>query len=373
MQNKNKKFWATTLTLSGTIIGAGILGLPYVFAQSGFLIGVGWLLLIGAFIIFTNLVLGEIILRTKKKHQLTGYAKKYLGKKGEKAMLFAMLFGIYSSLLAYLIGEGKSLSLLLTGTVSHSFIFAIGFWIILTLMLREGIKGLKKIETWGVIAIVTIIFTMLLWFFPHINVQNLYDINLSNAFLPIGVIFFSLLGFVAIPEIKTEIKGQEKQFKKAIIIGTLIPIFLYILFSMIFIGVLGVNIQKISTLSLGPLVILLGIFTMFTSYFVLSFSIKDMCKNDFGLSKRKTFFWTNLLPLLLYLTLIEIPGINFISIIGTGGVISGGLTGILILMMSRKAKTKGDRNPEYKMPINFLLVITISLVFLAGTIVKLVF
>jgi hypothetical protein len=31
-----KRFWATTFTLSGTIIGAGILGLPYVFSQSGY-------------------------------------------------------------------------------------------------------------------------------------------------------------------------------------------------------------------------------------------------------------------------------------------------------------------------------------------------
>ena len=31
----NKKFWATAFTLTGTVVGAGILGLPYVFSQSG--------------------------------------------------------------------------------------------------------------------------------------------------------------------------------------------------------------------------------------------------------------------------------------------------------------------------------------------------
>jgi len=40
----DKKFWATTFTLTGTIIGAGILGLPYVFSQSGFFIGSFWLI-----------------------------------------------------------------------------------------------------------------------------------------------------------------------------------------------------------------------------------------------------------------------------------------------------------------------------------------
>ena len=114
----NKKFWATTFTLTGTIIGAGILGLPYVFAKSGFLAGLFWLIVLGAVMIFVNLALGEITLRTKGAHQLSGYAEKYLGKWGKRAMFFAMIFGIYSALLAYLIGEGESLSKLIPGNIN---------------------------------------------------------------------------------------------------------------------------------------------------------------------------------------------------------------------------------------------------------------
>jgi len=63
----NKKFWAATFTLTGTMIGAGVLGLPYVFAQSGFVIGLFWLIILGSILIFVNLSLGEITLRTKGK------------------------------------------------------------------------------------------------------------------------------------------------------------------------------------------------------------------------------------------------------------------------------------------------------------------
>ena len=42
----NKKVFVTAFTLSGTTIGAGILGLPYVFSQSGFFIGVFWIVFV---------------------------------------------------------------------------------------------------------------------------------------------------------------------------------------------------------------------------------------------------------------------------------------------------------------------------------------
>ena len=87
----NKKFWATTFTLTGTIIGAGILGLPYVFSKAGFFIGLLWLIILGMVMMFVNLTLGEITLRTNGRHQLSGYAEKYLGKWGKRIMFFAMM------------------------------------------------------------------------------------------------------------------------------------------------------------------------------------------------------------------------------------------------------------------------------------------
>lgn len=367
----NKKFWATTFTLTGTIIGAGILGLPYVFAKSGFLAGLFWLIVLGAVMMFVNLALGEITLRTRGKHQLAGYAEKYLGKWGKRIMFFAMIFGIYSALLAYLIGEGQSFSQLIPGN-THPLVFGITFWLIMTLLLREGLKGLKRIETWGVIAIITIIAGIVIRFAPFVKPANLITWNTTNFALPIGVVLFALLGFTSIPELRQEIKGQEKLFKKAIIIGTLIPIVLYIVFSAIFIGVLGTNITPIATLSFGPLMTLLGIFTMLTSYFVLAFSLKDTFKYDIKTSKKTNFLFTSLIPLILYIIVTQFDFIGFTLILGIGGVISGGLTGILILLMLKRAKktTRNNKKPEIRMPINWPLIIILSIVFIAAIIIE---
>ena len=77
----NKPFLEAVATLIGTMVGAGVLGIPYVFARAGFVTGLIDLIILGTAIVFIYLYLGEVVLRTKGNHQLTGYAEKYLGKK----------------------------------------------------------------------------------------------------------------------------------------------------------------------------------------------------------------------------------------------------------------------------------------------------
>tara|TARA_Y100000034_G_scaffold91794_1_gene110783 strand:+ start:4873 stop:5985 length:1113 start_codon:yes stop_codon:yes gene_type:complete len=360
-----RKFFATAFTLSGTIIGAGILGLPYVFSKSGFFIGIFWLILLGLIMLFVNLCLGEVALKTKKIHQLPGYAKKYLGNFGEVLMFFAVIFGIYSALLAYLIGEGQSLSKLFFGTLDYSIYFAFVFWIFMTLLLREGLKELKKVELYGVTIIMGIIIVMFLWFIPEVSFNNLNYYDFSNAFFPFGVVLFALLGFTSIPELRQEIKGEEKLFKKTIILGTLIPVVLYFIFTLIFVGVLGKSVEQVATISFGGFITILGIFTMLTSYFVLSFSLKDIFIYDLK-KKKLSFIFVSLVPLLLYFAVTFFNFADFAKILSIGGVVSGGLTGVLILLMNVKAKKTGNRKSEFSVPINWFVIGILSLIFALG-------
>ncbi len=366
------KFIATAFTLSGNIIGAGILGLPFVFSKSGFFIGILWLIILGMIMLYTFLCLGEVALRTKAKLQLLGYTEKYLGKSFKIILFFALLFGVYSALLAYLIGEGQSLSYLFTGSTNYAVYFALGFWLIMTLLLREGLRGLKKISTYGVLAVILIVFLISIFYFPEINYNNLNNVNLKDFFLPFGVVLFSLMGFNSIPELEMIIKGEEKKFKKAIILGVLIPILLYSLFSFIVVGALGEKIPEIATLGLGKLFSLLGVFTMFTVYFVLSFALKDVYKLDLKLSKKMSYVLVSVIPLLIYLVLHILNKLSFIAILGIGGVISGGITAILILFMNKQSKKLGDRKPEYVMNIHWIIIIIISLVFVFGMVREIV-
>ncbi len=73
-------------TLVGTIVGAGILGIPYVISKAGLWYGFLIILFLGLAFLLLNLFGGEVVLRTKKQFQLTGYAGKYLGPTGKRLM-----------------------------------------------------------------------------------------------------------------------------------------------------------------------------------------------------------------------------------------------------------------------------------------------
>lgn len=370
---KDNKIIPAIATLVGTVIGAGFLGIPYVVAKSGFIVGIFYILIIALFMLIFKLYLGEVTLRTKGNHQLTGYAEKYLGKKGKILMSFTIIFGIYSALLAYLIAEGQSLSYIFLGNFKYSLIFSLLFWLVLSYLTFIGLKALKKYEKISMFIILLLFIIILFKYSGKINAENLSYINKENLFLPFGVILFSFLGFSAIPEVRRILITKEKLMKEVIIVGITIPLIVYLLFTFIIVGVFGTGVNEIATLTLGRFFSLLGVFTMFTAYFVISIAIRDMFRFDLNLGRFKGWILSIIIPLILFLIVFFFKIESFITILGISGIVSGGVTGILILFMNYKAKREGNRKPEYQIKINKLIIFLLSLILILGVLLELFF
>lgn len=367
------KFLPALAVLVGTAVGAGFLGIPYVISRAGFLPGLGWLVFVTFFMLLTKLYMGEISLRTRGSHQLTGYCERYLGKIGKAVMFFAMIFGIYAALIAYLIAEGKSFSYMFFGHESFSLYFSLGFWLVLTFLSHIGLRALKRYEkiamflVFGLIALIFIIFS------GGIRAENLSYINPENIFMPFGVILFSFLAFTAIPEVKRIIFGQEKLMKKVIFWGVMIPFALYLMFTIVVVGNFGLETQDIATLSLGRVFSILAILTMFTAYFSLTICIRDMFRFDYQLGRFSGWILASFVPLFLFLGFYFFKLASFISLLSIAGVVAAGLDGILILLMARKAKSLGDRTPEYSIPVNWLVIALLSAIFVLAVIAEFAF
>lgn len=375
--SKRKPFFEAIATLVGTVIGAGIFGIPYIIAKSGWAIGLAHIFILGFIILLINLYVSEITLKIKGKKQLTGYAEKIFGKPGKAIITFTMVFGILGSLIAYLIGGGYVLHELTT--LFNPFIWSLVFFVFASTIIFFDLKAVKNYELKLSFIMIFLVVIICILALPYSRLSNLIQPSFSfyRMFLPYGVILFAFLGAVAIPEMRQELKGKEKQMKKAIIIGSIIPFVIYAIFSFIVISVTGSTTTQVATIGLGEAIgrymvalgNLLAIFAMTTSFLALGLGLKWMLQYDYKFNKYLAWSLTCLVPLILFLAGAR----NFIKMLSITGAIAGGIEGMALVLMAYKAKKLGERKPEYQIPINLFIITIISLLFIAGIVYQFLF
>jgi len=372
----SKNSFGAIATLVGCIIGAGILGIPYVVAKAGFITGLIDIALIGIVMTIMHLYLGEVVLRTKGNHQLVGYAEKYLGRAGKNLMWFAMIFVIYGALVAYTIKEGQFLNALFnTYFGGNPFTYSLIFLGLMAFLVYFELNVLEKSEMLMVSILLGVIFLICIFALPYVNINNLNSFNPNYFFMPYGVILFAFLGVVSIPEMKEELTKNKAYLKKAIIIGCSIPLIVYILFAFVVVGVTGINTTDGAILGLGNAIgyemlvfgTLFGIITMMSSFLILAFSLKEMFEYDYKIDKFSSWFLTCSVPLVIFMLGVK----SFVRTIGVAGSVSGGLMGILTVLMYIKAKKLGNRNPEYSIKKNSIISGVLVLLFIFGIIYEL--
>lgn len=361
-------FYKALATLIGMIIGVGTFGLPHAFLKSGIMLGILYLFLVFFVVLLNHLFFGEIILRTNEDHRFIGYLRKYLGTPYALLGLGSLIFALLGSLLAYLIIGGQFLRNIFDGILNLSeFQWSILFWLIFSFLILRGTKLVAKGELFlnaFLIASVLIIFIIGV---SNINISNLADNfiikDAKDFFFPYGVILFALSGGAAIPELR-RILQHDGKIKKVIILGTLVPAILYLIFALFVIGIVGQNVSEdiFSGLNLGKPVVILGSIFGFlvvaTSFIVLGLYFKHTLSYDYNVNKIITATIVLFAPLLLFLTISW----NFVTLIGFIGAIFGSIDGILMILLYRKAKILGERTPEYSLKIsNFTLGILVAL------------
>ncbi len=370
-----KNFILAVASLIGTIIGAGVFGIPYVMAKSGILFCLFYFLILGATVLLLHLFFGEVVLRTKQKHRLVGYTEKYLGKKAKALAAFSTIFGTIGALLIYIILGGHFLKLIFPFSLS-SFQLSLFLWIILSFFIFLGMKSIAWVQLLmnaGFLGAVLLIF---FYSFPKIDIGNFILADSKYIFLPYGVILFSLVGWNAIPEIET-ILVKKKNLKKVIFWAIAISLSFYFLFGLFVSGLTGQNTTPEAFEGLIPIlgqkiIILGGIFGLFaisTSFLILGNYLKNTLIFDYRFPYLFAFFIATFSPLLLFLSGVR----EFIWVIAFVGTFIGLIEGTIIILVYKKAKKQGDKMPGYNLKIPRYIPYFIMIVLVLGAIAQTIY
>jgi len=364
-------FYEAVATLVGCTIGAGILGIPYVFAKAGVVTGIIVLAVIASIMLYLNLGFGEVVLRTKKKYQVTGYAEKYLGKKAKLIMMVSALIIFYLIMAAYILAAGKVFAQLLG--ISEIF-GSIIFFLIFAVTLSFGLKFIEESELGASLVILILIIFLIILLAPKMSITNINVFSAKNLLVPYGILMFAFYGLAAIPEMGEELEKNKKNLKKAILTGTISIGVIYALFAIAAVGVMGMGTTEVAVLGLtmviGPAIFLIGglfaLFALFTSALPISLATKEIFNYDLNVSNKISFLLATLIPLGLFFAIKEFA--SFSIILNIVGAIFCTIQLVLVLFMIESAKKKGDRKPEYSVYISRPLIYFIIALVVIGAV-----
>lgn len=343
------EFEAIALIVTGTI-GAGVLGVPYAIAQVGLGLGMIYIIVIGLLMTGMNLLIGEIVVRTKERLHLPGLAHKYLGKSGRILMatiLYSMLFGV---LTVYIIGQGEALSALMGGDPQ---VWSILFFLFGSLIIILGLRTAKKAEFFLGLGILGVVILIALFSSVHIELDHLQYVDLADLLLPYGVLLFAYHGATGLPEAHSLLDKKNGYFHRAVLLSGLIIMAVYALFTFVVVGVTGRFTTEIATIGLGetvgPIMLIFGnlfaVLAMGTSYIMAGLALRDSMKWDFGMHHGLATALTCIVPFFVYIFGIK----SFVALIDVIGGVFVSLELFLLLLIYWKAKQLGDLPPgKYK-------------------------
>lgn len=337
-------FFESLAVIVGTIVGAGIFAIPYVVAQVGFSVGMVFVIALGLVVMALNVLLGEIVARTKGSFQLTGLAGKYLGAPGKAFMGVSVFVGAYGALLAYTIGVGEALASVFGG---ESMVWSILFLAVGGFFLYRGLKTVKVVELIMTSALFVLVIVFVLWVAPDIQFTHYGAApNWTYLFLPYGVILFAYHGSSSIAVAHAVVRRHERLFRPVIVLASLIPIALYALFTAAVVGVTGPETTEVATVglgaALGPVVLIAGnvfaFFAMATSFLIIGTALRETYEWDFRWPPVCAWAAVLAAPLVLFLAGVR----SFVGVIGFVGALSISVEVILVVLMYWKVQREGD-------------------------------
>ena len=353
--------------LAGTIIGAGVFSLPFVFKEVGLATGFFYLAFFCFIYIFIYFLYADIAVRTPGEHRFIGYAEIYFGRIGFWAAIFIALLQLFVVLVIYLILAPSFFKLLLSG--SETFYLAV-FWLICSVVIMLDIKRAAIFESLivsGVVIIIAVIFFLGLGGFLSSDIPW-GGIDISK-FLAVGPILFALAGILTVPEVISYFREANIPIsfaRKSLVIGAVVPVIAYGAFVLGIIGLSeSVSVDAISGLAgniPAPYLVLLGVLgslSLMGSYVLVGIIIRKMLNFDLHLSKLLSMVLTIVLPISFYFIGLR----DFISSISFVGGIFLPIEIIFIIFMWLQMDKKSEMPPTLAGKYTKLLISPILVVF----------
>jgi tyrosine-specific transport protein len=227
------------LLISGSCIGAGMLGIPVLLGLLGFFPSLILLFFSFAFMTFTGLLLVEINGWFQTRVNLITMVEQSLGKFFKIVSWILYLFLFYSLLVAYITSSGSIFASYIP-IISNN-IASIFFVIVFAVIIYFGTKPVDFVNRAFMAGLIICYSVMIFLGISKINFSLYSGVNFKYVLLPIAVLITSFGFHNMVPSLTAYMKGDLKRVRNSILLGSFFALFIYLLWVMLVIGIVPVD------------------------------------------------------------------------------------------------------------------------------------
>ncbi|MDF2690541.1 MAG: tyrosine-specific transport protein [Gammaproteobacteria bacterium] len=234
------------LMVTGTAVGAGMLAIPLVTAAVGFSDSVFLLLVCWAIMSFTALLILEVNLAFSESASFSSMSGQTLGKLGQSITWLSFLLLLYALTAAYITGGTSLLSHMINLVSSHhipNWLNSLLFTTALGVFVVWGTHAVDYLNRFLMSIKGLSLLLLILVLMPHIQPSLLLSPNQGPHYVLIAVpILITSFGFhIVIPSIRQYLGPDPKKLRKVILIGSSLPLIIYLLWDCSILGIIPAN------------------------------------------------------------------------------------------------------------------------------------
>ena len=357
--------WSGILLVAGTCIGGGMLALPVLMSPGGFLPSILVFVLTWVFMASTGLLFLEVSQWVKADSNIISMSEKTLGPFGKAATWIVYLFFFFCLTIAYIVGCGNLFSNVF-GLPEH--IGPLAFVILFAPPVLAGPFVIHKINSIMMAGLGISYFAFIFLGLKFIKADYLLEANwlLSASSLPIAFTSFGYQGII--PTLHRYLNHDVVKTRKAILIGSFIPLVTYIIWQTLILGIVpasalaetlqkGENavyplknfIQDFRVYTIGQF---FAFFALITSFFGVTLGLTDFLADGLRIQNRGTGKLTLAFIVFVIPTIIAVtyPHLFLSALDLAGGFGSSLLLGVLPISMVWVGRYYHSHNTQQILP-----------------------
>lgn len=363
------KLLGSTLIIAGTTIGAGMLALPLASAGIGFSTSLMIMLALWALMAFTALLMVEIHQYADKDATLHTLAKQLLGNKGKWIATFAMLFLFYALCAAYIAGGGAQFTNRIsefTGLEVSGPTGTLIFTLIVAAVVTIGTGTVDRVNRLLFAGKMVAMVMVLTFLAPNVSQSYLLSMPLGQGLIVASIpVIFTSFGFHgSIPAIVNYLDGHTPSLRKAIVVGSAIPLVIYVFWQVVTLGVvsqpdlvnnaglsalIGTLSQTVHQSNLGHVIGIFADLALLTSFLGVSLGLFEFMgdtirKKDGNMNRIVASLVTFTPPLMFALFYPQ----GFIMALGYAAIALAVLAIFLPLVMVARVRRQSNNNDYYQ-------------------------